>query len=104
MKHDNDDHIYAIKKEVKDLLDREVNLDIQYYDHLCHACYGYYTSKFDDATLCIVMDGNGSAFKDKMITEIESVYTFRNHKFDKVIFKNISLLIILKNISQKSII
>ena len=87
LKYDNDDHIHAIKKEVKDVLDREVNLDIQYYDHhLCHAYCGYYTSKFDDA-LCIVMDGNGSAFKDKMITETESVYTFRNHKFDKVISK-----------------
>ena len=87
LKHDNDDHIHAIKKEVKDALDREVNLDIQYSDHhLCHAYCGYYTSKFDDA-LCIVMDGNGSAFKDKMITEIESVYTFRNHKFNKVISK-----------------
>ncbi len=87
LKYDNDDHIHAIKKEVKDALDREVNLDIQYYDHhLCHAYCGYYTSKFDDA-LCIVMDGNGSAFKDKMITETESVYAFRNHKLNKVISK-----------------
>ena len=30
LKYDNDDHIHAIKKEVKDALDREVNLDIQY--------------------------------------------------------------------------
>ncbi len=87
LKYDNDDHIHIIKKEVKDALDREVNLNIQYGDHhLCHAYCGYYTSKFDDA-LCIVMDGNGSAFENKTVTETESVYTFKNNKFDKVISK-----------------
>lgn len=56
--------------------------------HLCHAFCGFYTSKFDDA-LCIVIDGNGSFFdaNNSKITEIESVYTFKNGKFEDIIYK-----------------
>jgi carbamoyltransferase len=56
--------------------------------HLCHAYCGFYTSSFEDA-LCVVMDGNGSFYEteDSEISEIESVYVFKDGKFKDTIFK-----------------
>ena len=70
-------------------LDKDIEISINYKDHhLCHAFCGFYTSSFDDA-LCIVIDGNGSSLNsgDSIICEIESVYTFKNGKFEDTVHK-----------------
>ena len=58
--------------------------------HLSHAYCGFYSSNFDDA-ICIVMDGNGSYYDNiidgELCSEIESVFLFKDKKFNKVISK-----------------
>lgn len=76
--------IYSIQNNLNDI---KLSIDTKEH-HLCHAYCGFYTSSFNDA-LCIVMDGNGSFYKngDNEVTEVESVYTFKNGKFKDTIFK-----------------
>lgn len=58
--------------------------------HLCHAYCGYYTSNFDEAVV-FVMDGNGSfvtsVIGGMILMEGASVYTFKNGRVDRIIYK-----------------
>jgi carbamoyltransferase len=71
--------------------------------HIYHAYTGFYTSSFDDA-LCFVFDGNGCIDKDYGVTEIESIFLFKNKVFNKTLYKkywtfdtNLSLPFYFKN-------
>lgn len=81
----NQEFVWDIISAIPD----NIKVSLDYHDHhLCHAYCGFYTSPFDNA-LCIVMDGNGSFYEteDSEISEIESVYVFKNNKFEDTIFK-----------------
>lgn len=58
--------------------------------HILHAYAAFYSSMFDDA-LCFVFDGNGPKIStpnaDSLISETESIFLFKNKKFNKTLYK-----------------
>lgn len=78
--------------------------------HIYHAYVGFYTSPFDEA-LCFVFDSGGCFIKKNHTAEVESIFLFKNKKFNKTLYKKYSTSIkdfnspiYSKNIKNKNII